>query len=117
MRRIDVIGVGLGIFAAGGLTYWLLQNTGLDSATAGIWTQAILVGGLIGWLLTYLLRALSHKMTYAQQLQNYQDAVLQKRLEALTPDELAKIQAEIANEKPESSGGSQVGTQQESEFH
>ncbi len=111
MRRIDVIGVGLGIFAAGGIAYWLLQNTGLDSATAGIWTQAILVSGLIGWLLTYLLRALSHKMTYAQQLQNYQDAVLQKRLEALTPDELARIKAEIASEKHDRNQGSNVGTQ------
>jgi hypothetical protein len=38
-------------------------------------------------------------MTYHQQLKDYQEAVLQKRLEALTPEELARIQAEIAQEK------------------
>jgi hypothetical protein len=38
-------------------------------------------------------------MTYNQQLKDYEDAVLQKRLEAMTPEELAKLQAEIEQEK------------------
>lgn len=99
MRRIDVIGIGIGIFAAGGLIYLLLEFAGLDSLNAGIWSQAILVGGLIGWLLTYLLRALTQNMTYNQQIKDYKEAVLQKRLEELTPEELAKLQAEIEEEK------------------
>ena len=99
MRRIDVIGIGIGIFAAGGLIYLLLQFAGLDSLNAGIWSQAIFVGGLIGWLLTYLLRAVTQNMTYNQQIKDYKEAVLQKRLEELTPEELAKLQAEIEEEK------------------
>ncbi len=99
MRRIDVIGITLGIFAAGGLLYLLLQVAGLDSLDAGIWSQAVLVGGLVGWLLTYLLRAVTKNMTYYQQVKDYEEAVLQKRLEELTPEELAKIQAEIEQEK------------------
>jgi Protein of unknown function (DUF3007) len=95
MRRIDVIGVGIGVFAAGGLAYLFFQQVGLDSASAGIWSQVLLVGALLGWLLTYVFRAMTHTMTYSQQLQNYKDAVLQKRLEELTPEELAKLQAEI----------------------
>lgn len=102
MRRIDVIGIGLGIFAAGGLTYAILQAVGFDSVSAGIWTQALLVGGLIGWLITYGLRAVTQTMTYNQQLKDYEDAVLQKRLEELTPEELEKLQAEIAQETPAS---------------
>ena len=99
MRRIDVIGIGLGIFAAGGLVYIFLQSAGLDSVAAGIWTQALLVGGLVGWLLTYAFRAITQTMTYNQQLKDYGEAVLQKRLEELTPDELAKLQAEIEQDK------------------
>jgi hypothetical protein len=38
-------------------------------------------------------------MTYNQQLKDYEEAVLQKRLEELTPEELAKLQAEIEAEK------------------
>ncbi|MDF0552236.1 DUF3007 family protein [Kamptonema sp. UHCC 0994] len=99
MRRIDVIGISLGIFAAGGVAYLLLQFAGLDSINAGIWSQVFLVGGLIGWLLTYLFRALTQNMTYSKQLKDYESAVLQKRLEELTPEELAKIQAEIEQER------------------
>ena len=99
MRRIDIIGIGLGIFAAGGLAYLALQAAGLDSTNAGIWSQVFLVGGLIGWLLTYLVRAVTQNMTYNQQLKDYESAVLQKRLEELTPEQLAQLQAEIEREK------------------
>lgn len=99
MRRIDVIGIGIGIFAAGGLAYWVLQAAGLDSQDAGIWSQVFLIGGLIGWLLTYLYRAGTKQMTYAEQLKNYEDAVLRKRLEEMTPEQLAQLQAEVEKEK------------------
>ena len=103
MRRIDVVTIGLGLFLAGGLAYGLLQVLGFDSLTAGVWSQAIFVTGLIGWLLTYLLRALTQTMTYNQQVKDYQEAVLQKRFEELTPEELAQLQAEIEQEKRQSS--------------
>lgn len=99
MRRIDIIYVGLGIFLAGGLVFLLLELVGLDSQQAGIWSQAVLVFGLIGWLLTYLFRAGTKQMTYNQQLKDYEEAVLQKRLEEMTPEELEKLQAEIEEEK------------------
>jgi hypothetical protein len=99
MRRIDVIGITFGVFVAGGLAYLLLQFAGLDSTNAGIWSQLFLVAGLIGWLATYLFRAVTQGMTYSQQLKDYKEAVLQKQLDELTPEELAKIQAEIEQEK------------------
>lgn len=99
MRRIDVFGIGLGVFAAGGLAYIILQVAGLNSLEAGVWSQLLLVGGLIGWLVTYALRAVGHKMTYDQQRQDYEEAYFKKRLEELTPEELAKIQAEIEQEE------------------
>lgn len=95
MRRIDAIGIGLGVFVAGGLAYAGLQLIGLDGQNAGIWSQCLLVVGLIGWLATYLFRAGGKKMTYHQQREEYEKAFLQKRLDELTPEELARIQAEI----------------------
>jgi Protein of unknown function (DUF3007) len=100
MRRIDAIGIVFGFFVAGGLIYVLLQQFGLDSQTAGIWSQALLVTvGLVGWLLTYLFRAVGNNMTYHEQRQKYEEAYFSKRLEELTPEELAKIQAEIEEQK------------------
>jgi hypothetical protein len=97
MRRIDVLGIGLGIFLAGGGLFLGLRLVGLDGISAGIWSQVVMVGGLVGWLLTYLLRVVNHKMTFNQQLDDYESAVLQKRLEELTPEEMAALQAKLDN--------------------
>ncbi|HIK05500.1 MAG TPA: DUF3007 family protein [Trichormus sp. M33_DOE_039] len=99
MRRIDAIGIGFGIFIAGGLVYLGLQLVGLDGQQAGIWSQTLLVMGLMGWLATYVLRAVGNKMTYHQQREHYEQAFLQQRLDELSPEELAKIQAEIEQEE------------------
>jgi hypothetical protein len=98
MRRIDVLGITLGVFAAGGVIYWLFKGVGFDSSSAGIWSQALLVIGLIGWIGTYLFRVASHKMTYNQQLDDYEAAFLQKRLDEMTPDELAQLQSQLDQE-------------------
>lgn len=99
MRRIDAIGIALGIFLAGGAVYIILQIVGIDGINAGIWTQTLLVVGLVVWSLTYLLRVGSKNMTYNQQLKDYEEAVLQKRLEEMSPEDLAKLQAEIKQDK------------------
>lgn len=99
MRRIDALGIALGIFVAAGLVYAALQVVGLDGINAGIWTQAALVVGLIGWSLTYLLRVGNKNMTYNQQLKDYEEAVMRKRLEEMTPEELAQLQQEVEQEK------------------
>ena len=99
MRRIDAVGIGFGVFLAGGLLYAGFQLVGLDNQNAGIWSQVLLVGGLVGWLLTYIFRAVGKKMTYHQQREEYEQAFFQKRLDELTPEELAQIQAEIEQEK------------------
>ena len=99
MRRIDAIAISLAIFLGGGLVFFLLQVVGLDGINAGIWTQVLLVVGLLGWASTYLFRVLGKNMTYNQQMKDYEEAVMQKRLEEMSPEDLAKLQAEIAQEK------------------
>ncbi len=99
MRRIDALGIGLGVFLGAGLVYVALQLIGLDGINAGIWTQALLVVGLIGWSLTYLVRVGTKKMTYNQQLKDYEEAVMQKRFEEMSPEELAQLQPEVEPEQ------------------
>jgi hypothetical protein len=99
MRRIDALGLGLGVFVAAGLVYLALQLFGLDGINAGIWTQAALVVLLVGWSLTYLFRVGNKNMTYNQQLKDYEEAVMQKRLAEMSPEELAQLQQEIEQEQ------------------
>ncbi|MBD2414966.1 hypothetical protein FACHB389_34560 [Nostoc calcicola FACHB-389] len=99
MRRIDAIGIGLGVFIAGGLAYVGLQLAGFDNQQAGIWSQVLLVAALVGWLATYFFRAVGQKMTYHEQREQYEQEFLQQRLEELTPEELARIQAQIEQEE------------------
>lgn len=104
MRRIDVIGFGFGVFLAGGLVYLALNLLGLDSLSAGIWSQVVMGVGLLVWLATYLMRVLNQNMTYDQQVRDYEDAVLQQRLAEMTPEELAALQAEVEMERPPGEG-------------
>ncbi len=106
MRRIDAIAITFGVFIAGGVAYLLLRVFGLSSQSAGVWSQALLVAGLIGWVSTYLFRVFTQDMTYNKQLRDYEDAVLQKRLEEMTPEELEKLQEEVNAEKAAESAAS-----------
>ena len=99
MRRIDVITVSLAIFVGGGLLYIIFQAIGLDGLSAGVWSQALLVIVVLAWTSSYLFRVANKDMTYNQQLKDYEDAVLQKRLEEMTPEELEKLQQEIEQEE------------------
>ncbi len=106
MRRIDVLGIGLIIFLTGGLLYALLRTFGLDTFDAGIWSQAIFLIGLMGWVLSYVFRVVGGKMTYHRQLDDYETSILQKRLDEMSPEELETLQAELAQDKQRSSNPS-----------
>lgn len=98
MRRIDVIGIGVGVFLIGGSIYLGLRIAGLDTLSAGVWSQVLFIGGLVGWVVTYLTRVASKQMTYNQQLKDYEEAVLQKRLDEMTPEEWAQLESETTSE-------------------
>lgn len=91
MRRIDAILIALGVFLAGGIIYFVFQVLGLDAADAGIWSQVVLVLGLIGWVSTYLIRVFSNDMTYHKQVKDYDDAFFAKQLEKMSPEEIEKL--------------------------
>lgn len=99
MRRIDVITIGIAVFAIGGVGYLGLKSVGLDNIDAGIWSQLLLVGIILGWAGSYVFRVATKNMTYNQQRKEYESAVLQKRYDELTPEQLAQLQAEIEQER------------------
>jgi hypothetical protein len=99
MSRLDIILIGLAFLLSTGGLYFVIQWSGVDSIDAGIWTQVVLVAVILAWLSTYGFRALTKNMTYNQQLKDYEDAFLQKRLDEMSPEELAQLQAEIEQEK------------------
>jgi uncharacterized membrane protein len=108
MRRIDVLGIGIGVFAIGGALYVGLRFAGLDNLSAGIWSQVLFLGGVLGWVATYLTRVMGGNMTYNQQLQDYEDAVLQKRLDEMSPEELAALQAKLDADQAETTDTSSI---------
>jgi hypothetical protein len=103
MRRIDALGLGVAVFLAGGLLYAGLRVAGLDTFDAGIWSQVLFLAILLGWVSTYLFRVAGGKMTYNRQRDDYETAFLQKRLDAMSPEELEAFQAELEQEKQQDS--------------
>eukprot|EP00468_Gymnochlora_sp_CCMP2014_P013256 CAMPEP_0167758998 /NCGR_PEP_ID=MMETSP0110_2-20121227/10782_1 /TAXON_ID=629695 /ORGANISM="Gymnochlora sp., Strain CCMP2014" /LENGTH=217 /DNA_ID=CAMNT_0007645341 /DNA_START=1 /DNA_END=654 /DNA_ORIENTATION=- len=82
--------------------YNVLQANGLSAERAGPLASFIyLFGGLILWTSTYLYRVGTKSMTYAQQLRDYEDAVMLKRLEEMSDDEIEQmlIDAQITAKK------------------
>lgn len=56
----------------------VMQFAGVDPLQAGNVVQLVLVLGLtVGWISTYIFRVSNKEMTYAQQLRDYEDKVMQ----------------------------------------
>eukprot|EP00522_Entomoneis_paludosa_P016220 CAMPEP_0172441814 /NCGR_PEP_ID=MMETSP1065-20121228/2324_1 /TAXON_ID=265537 /ORGANISM="Amphiprora paludosa, Strain CCMP125" /LENGTH=141 /DNA_ID=CAMNT_0013191373 /DNA_START=99 /DNA_END=524 /DNA_ORIENTATION=+ len=74
----------------------ILAVTDLDALEVGI---DIGVGFtvllLLGWMSTYIFRVATKDMTYAQQLKDYENAVIAKRLEELDEDEVQALVEEV----------------------
>ncbi|KAJ9530078.1 hypothetical protein QJQ45_023357 [Haematococcus lacustris] len=90
--RKDITLIGVGLFALGYAMYYGLQATGMEPGMAGNWVQLLVTVGLcVGWISTYLFRVATKQMTYVKQLEQYEDAVMRKRLEEMTPQELTDL--------------------------
>jgi len=80
---------------------FMLDNLGWDVITAG---NVILVGYVgtitVAWTASYVFRVANKDMTYAQQLRDYENAVIQKRFEELSEEEVGALMGEIYPEKP-----------------
>ena len=92
----DVIKFGIAAIA---ITYAFkmgIQALGTPDLLAGqITTALISVLSLLAWISTYVFRVGTKGMTYAQQLRDYEDQVIQKRYEELTEEELNALREEM----------------------
>jgi hypothetical protein len=75
---------------------FMLETLDFDVVLAG---NVILVGyvglGTVLWTSSYVFRVANKDMTYAQQLRDYENAVIQKRFEELSEDEVDALMGEI----------------------
>jgi hypothetical protein len=96
---LTVIPVGL---------YNVLVSSGMDSSKAGANVGfAFVCLSMVGWASTYIFRVANKDMTYARQLREYENAVLQKRLEELADDEIQALLEEIESEDDKKTAPSQ----------
>lgn len=97
-KDVILIGVGLTVFGVG--LKFGLEAFGVDSLRAGNVVQIVMVAGLtIGWISSYIFRVSTKDMTYAKQLKDYENKVMEKRLEELPEAELETLLAQIEEEK------------------
>jgi predicted metalloprotease len=96
---------GLAIFGIGGIGYRAFQAAGFEGFSAGIAAQALLVVIVLVWTGSYLFRVVSGNMTYMEQRRRYRsvydaatDEELQKRFDALSPEEQERLMQELAQE-------------------
>ncbi|WOG97199.1 hypothetical protein DCAR_0416539 [Daucus carota subsp. sativus] len=76
--RKDVILIGVGVTVGGIALESGLEYLGVDPLQAGNVVQLVLVLGLtIGWISTYIFRVSNKEMTYAQQLRDYENKVME----------------------------------------
>lgn len=99
--RKDVIIIGVVLIAMGYILYYGLQYAfGMDAIMAGNWAQLIIFVGLcVGWIGSYLFRVATKQMTYAKQLDDYEEAVMRKRLEELPETEFENMMMTVEEEK------------------
>ncbi|KAJ4970262.1 hypothetical protein NE237_003361 [Protea cynaroides] len=107
--RKDVLLIGLGVMVLGIGLKSGLEFVGVDPLQAGNVVQLVMVLGLtIGWISTYIFRVSNKEMTYAQQLRDYEDKVMQKRLEGLTEAELEALLEQVEEEKNRLASGEKL---------
>jgi Protein of unknown function (DUF3007) len=94
----------LTLIPIGFYNYFISQ--GYEESRVGAYVGALFVLlSLIGWGSTYIFRVATKDMTYAKQLRDYENAVLQKRLEELADDEIDALMKEIEDDDDDVNAG------------
>ena len=106
MTRANVFQIGLLVFFLGGLGYTTLQFLGLESISAGIATQSILILIIFAWTASYLFRVFSGNMTFMEQRKRYREAYekltdkkIKEKFEAMTDEEKMQLLKSVEQER------------------
>ncbi|CAM9592799.1 unnamed protein product, partial [Chrysoparadoxa australica] len=74
------------------VAYYGLLAAGVSETMAAPYASvSFITVGCLGWVATYFYRVATKNMTYAQQLRDYEQAVIQKRFEELQEDEVILV--------------------------
>jgi hypothetical protein len=93
----SVLGIVVPFVAYGYMT----GPMGVDIVTAGNVILVLYVGAAtVAWTASYVFRVANKDMTYAKQLKDYEQAVIQKRFDELSNDEVDALMGEIYPSKP-----------------
>lgn len=102
MTRAQALLLGVAVLALGGVGYGAFQASGMEGFTPGLAASSLLMVVVLGWTGSYLFRVVSGKMTYMEQRRRYRatydaqtDAELLARFEAMSPEEQAKLLADV----------------------
>lgn len=83
--------------------YYTLLGNGIEESRAGSYVgSSFVLLSMLAWASTYIFRVANKDMTYAKQLRDYENAVLQKRLDELADDEIQALMEEIDVEEEKS---------------
>ena len=108
MTRAKVFQIGLIVFLLGGFGYEVFQLLGLESISAGIATQLILILIIFAWTASYLLRVFSGNMTFMEQRKRYREAYekltdkkIKEKFDAMTEEEKIELLKTVDEERRE----------------
>ena len=94
--------LGLAMLGLGAAGYWGFQASGLEGFSSGIASTVLLTLLVVGWTSSYLVRVVSGRMTYMEQRRRYRaaydqltDEQLLAKFAALSPEEQARLLAEV----------------------
>ena len=103
--RLNVLLIGLAVLVLGAIGYGAFTAVGFEDASAGIAAEAVLIVIVVVWTGSYLFRVVTGKMTYMEQRRRYReeydeftDAQLQERFDALSPEEQQALLKELSPE-------------------
>jgi hypothetical protein len=98
--RKDIFLLGGGLIGLGCVMYYGLQAIGMDAGMAGNWVQLLIFLGIcVGYVSTYVYRVATKQMTYVKQLEQYEEAVMRRRLEEMTEAEVSQMVDEADAER------------------
>ncbi|KXZ42421.1 hypothetical protein GPECTOR_149g31 [Gonium pectorale] len=111
--RKDVFLICGGVLVLGYVLYYGLQAMGMEAGYAGNWVQLLIFLGIcVGWISTYIFRVATKQMTYVKQLEQYEEAVMRKRVEEMTEAELEQLAGEVEADKLKRMAARNVAQQQ-----
>ena len=113
MTRGKVLLIGLIVLLLGGVGYVGFDALGLEGFSAGIAAQSLLVLIVVVWTGSYLFRVVTGQMTYMEQRRRYREVYdeqeaddLQKRFDALPPEEQQALLQKIGIDESDAPSGS-----------